>query len=387
MDGGASRPGVDVRRDHDADRLSRDVSTFGRLLGEVLREQEGDDGFTLVEEFRARTKELRGPTGALDDFGAGGQALLERTSTLTADQMDLVVRAFTAYFHLVNMAEEHHRLRVLRQREVAGGGDPRGESIHQALAEAAGASVPPDAVRALLRVCVVEPVFTAHPTEARRRTVLDKLRRLSELAERLDDARWPPGAVAALFDKFREEITALWLTEEVRQTAPTVLDEVRNGLYYFEESLWDVAPRLYRDLEAALAATYPQEAFDVPAFLRFGSWIGGDRDGNPAVTAAVTERTLRLHKETTLGLYERSLAALQRHLSVAASSAEPGAAARSDDDDGEAQPPAAPGGISAALEESLAADAAAMPELAAALGERFASEPYRRKLAFMRARV
>jgi phosphoenolpyruvate carboxylase len=220
-------------------------------------------------------------------------------------------------------------------------------------------------VRSLLRSCLVEPVFTAHPTEARRRSVLFKLRRLSDIVERLDDTRLTSHERLHLFDRIREEVTSLWLTEEVRGRAPRVLDEVRNGLYYFEESLWELVPRLYREMEEALASAYPGEAFDVPPFLRFGSWIGGDRDGHPHVTAQVTEQTLRLHRETAFSLYESSLAELERELSVAAEPRE----------------------ISEELALSLDADAAAMPELAASLNLHFASEPYRRKGGFMQARI
>ena len=144
-----------------------------------------------------------------------------------------------------------------------------------------------------------------------------------------------------------------------------MLDEVRNGLYYFEESLWELVPRLYREVELALAAAYPGEAFDVPPFLRFGSWIGGDRDGHTHVTAQITEQTLRLHRETAFALYEGSLAELERELSVAAE----------------------PDRVSDALARSLDADAAAMPELASSLALHFANEPYRRKGGFIQARI
>jgi phosphoenolpyruvate carboxylase len=361
-------------------RLSQDVNVLGHLLGAVLREQGGESGFQLVEEYRARTKELRSAGPTLDDFGPPGQALLARTDQLSLDGARFLVRAFTAYFHLVNMAEEHHRLRVLRAREQAAGGAPRGESIREAIVQAARAGVPAERVQDLLGRCVIEPVFTAHPTEARRRTVLHKLRRLSELVERLDDPRLTAQEMAICHERIKEEITALWLTEEVRQRAPDVLDEVQNGLYYFEQSLWSVVPRLYRDLEDALREAYPGVRFDVPAFLRFGSWIGGDRDGNPAVTASVTARTLRLHRDTALALLERSLQALQDHLSVAA----PPPALQPVE--GEA------GGLPGQravpiLRDSLAADATAMPDLAAVLHERFAGEPYRQKLGFMLARL
>src|SRR5262249_5844805 len=339
-------------REHDDDALGRDVDHLGRLLGEVLREQEGEAGFALVEEYRARTKALRAGSGWPADFGPDGQALLRRTEGLDLRQARLLVRAFTAYFHLVNMAEEHHRLRVLRQRErqaeTASGGYK--ESVAEAVALAAQAGVPAEVLQRRLRGLTVEPVFTAHPTEARRRTVLDKLRRLALLTEALEDPRLAPGARAEARDRIREEITALWRSEEVHRRAPAVFDEVNNGLYYFEPSLWHVVPPLYADLQRALERSYPGFTFEVPPLLRFGSWMGGDRDGNPHVTAAVTEHTLLVHRETALGLYEGDLERLQRHLSVTAEDAS----------------------LVPALRESLARDAAALPDIAASAQAQFA---------------
>jgi phosphoenolpyruvate carboxylase len=347
------------------DPLGRDVSTLGRLLGEVLREQEGEAGFALVEEYRARTKALRADRPFPADFGEGGRQLLERTAALRLSEARLLVRAFTSYFHLVNMAEERHRLRVLRERETAGGARPRAESILEAVAEAARAGVPRDRVERFLAAALVEPVFTAHPTEARRRTVLRKLRRLASLVEALDDPRRPPPEVADLHEQVREEITGLWLTEEVRHHAPTVLDEVRNGLFYFEEALWDVVPRLYREMESALAAAYPGAPVAVPPLLRFGSWMGGDRDGHPHVTAEMTEATLRMQKDTALALYEKELEDLQRRLSVKADTAR----------------------IDPALAASLEADGRDLPEVAAALARHFETEPFRRKAGMMLERL
>ncbi|HEV2121952.1 MAG TPA: phosphoenolpyruvate carboxylase, partial [Chloroflexota bacterium] len=363
-----------VERNAETDQLSRDVNRLGRLLGEVLRDQDGQAAFDLVEEFRAKTKALRASEPLPGDFGALGLALQERTARLSLGEAHLLVRAFTAYFHLVNLAEENHRLRVLRQRQLA---TPRGESIARALLEAAQQALPAATVLGFLERCSVEPVFTAHPTEARRRTVLDKLRRLGELVEDLDDPRMPPSEAERLVTHVREEIASLWLTEEVRDRAPSVLDEVQNGLYYFEEALWDVVPALYRDLEHALHQSYPSLSPEAPRLLRFGSWIGGDRDGNPNVTAALTAQTLRLHKETALALYERELTALQRHLSVTERGATPSTGASDEEE------PEQGLAIAGLLEEY----GALMPDLAPALNARFTREPYRRLLGFMVARL
>jgi phosphoenolpyruvate carboxylase len=350
-------------RSPEDDALSRDVNVLGTLLGEVIREQEGDAGFELVEEYRAATKAVRA-RDRVEDFGAAGEALLERTRRLRLEDARLLVRAFTAYFHLVNMTEERHRLRVLRERESASEGRPRRESLADAVREARVAGIPADRLRSVLQGFTVEPVFTAHPTEARRRTILEKLRRLRELADAFASAS-TPGESRRARHRIREEITALWRTEEVHRQAPTVMDEVRNGLYYFEEALWEVVPRLHRDLEEALGAVYADETFEPPSLLRFGSWIGGDRDGNPHVTATVTEHTLLLHRETALALHERDLQDLQQHLSITGSTGDPG-------DE---------------LGRSLETDARAFPELAAAAWSRYDQEPFRRKLSFMRARL
>src|SRR5687768_5979029 len=296
------------------DPLAHEIHVLGHLLGDVLKEREGARGFALVEEYRSRTKALRASGEPAED---AMRALLERTARLSLDEARLLVRAFTAYFHLVNLAEERHRMRVLRQRDLEGGDRPRGESVAEAVAAAARAGVDAARVRELLASWRVEPVFTAHPTEARRRTVLNKLDRLGRLVVGLDDTARSRRGARALTERIREEITALWLTDEVHGRAPAVFDEVRNGLYYFERSLWEAVPRLYRELEEALAEAWPGEEFAVAPFLRFGTWIGGDRDGNPYVTAAVTRRTALLQKDLALALYERDLEELQRHLSVA----------------------------------------------------------------------
>ncbi len=342
------------------DPLARDVDELGRLLGRVIEEQEGPSGLQLIEEVRALAKKMRAEVPASDlAFGPAARALVSRLEALDRDAANLVARAFTAYFHLVNIAEENHRLRTLRSRERNADDGPVRGSVAEALAQAAAAGVSAEHVTDVIGRLAIEPVFTAHPTEARRRTVLERLRRLRECVERFG----VDGASAAdresLQEELLEEITALWRTDELHRRAPTVLDEVRNALYYFEASLWHVVPRLESELREALAASYPD--VDVPPLprLRFGSWVGGDRDGNPFVTALVTEQALRLHRELALDLYERELQSLLRHLSVAAT------------------PPHVP----AVLLESLGSDVARFP--ASGDDSLFQSEPYRRKLSVM----
>lgn len=320
MTANKSHPRIAPTPDDANDLLARDVHILGTILGDVLREVAGNKAFELVEEFRALAKSFRRAIDESDGdparWEASGEALVRRAASLELTQSHLLVRAFTAYFHLVNLAEERHRLRVLRIRELASGDAPRSESIAQAMAEVRAAGMSVGDFQAILSDALVEPVLTAHPTEARRRTILHKLRNLSALIAPLDQPRITRRERDAQLMAIREVVAALWVSEEVRERRPSVLDEVRNGLYFFETSLWDVVPRLYRDIELAIAETWPGTVLEVPSFLRFGSWIGGDRDGNPGVTAAVTEHALRLHKDVALALYEGSLRALQRHLSV-----------------------------------------------------------------------
>lgn len=352
-----------MTREHDP--LSRDVDAMGRLLGEVLTEIEGRPAFDLVEEYRARTKALRADPWPRD-FDLAGEALLNRTAALSLDEARLLIRAFGTYFHLVNLAEERHRLRVLHRREQKDPGRPRPESVEAALAQAARRGMPAPRIAAVLASLLVEPVFTAHPTEARRRTVQDKVRRLQRLADQAEDPRRGPRWRAARTEAMREEIAALWLTNEVRPRPPSVMDEVRNGLLHFEHALWEVVPRLQRELGAALRGAYPGVAFETPVLLRFGSWVGGDRDGNPNVTAAITERTLRLHRDTALRLLEADVLALQRHLSVHA---------------------AGDTGLPPALREALERAAGRVPDHGRRAAEAFADEPYRRLAFLMLARL
>jgi phosphoenolpyruvate carboxylase len=337
--------------------LGREIHALGAWLGEVIRETEGTAAFTLVETVRQEAKALRTRAAHPGEVGEGAKELLALLAGLGPDRMEILVRAFTVYFHLVNLAEERHRLKVLRQRERADG--TRGESLGTTFKGLAAEGFSPQQVRDLLGRFRLEPVFTAHPTEARRRTLLEKLGRIRSLLERREDL-----ADRAFQAEILEEITSLWLTEETSGRTPTVLDELRSGLLLFEESLWEVVPRLLRDLEQGLAEAFPGEAFDLPMPLRFGSWIGGDRDGHPFVTAAVTAHALRLHRETALRLLETDLEGLHHHLSV---------------------------GLEAGPFPELAGDleeeAKAHPALAKVLAARFAREPFRAKLSFMLGRL
>jgi phosphoenolpyruvate carboxylase len=341
------------------DRLSDEIHFLGDLLGETIVEQEGRALFDLVEEVRGLAKAHR----AGDE--AAGERLLRRIEALPLAEARGVVKAFATYFRLVNLAEEQERVRVLRRREReahARGATP-GESVADAVRELAEGGVGPEEMQSLLDRLLVMPVFTAHPTEAKRRTVLTKLARIAGLLRDHDLGESTPGEERAALEALREELASLWQTEETRDYRPDVMDEVRNGLYYFETTLHDLAPEVSFALERAVAERYPGARVR-PDFLRFGSWIGGDRDGNPRVSVAVTEEALRAQHELALRLLRRGIERLHGHLSTAERL-----------------------GVDEALRESLRRDEALFPEEARRAEERYRRQPHRQKLLYVYRRL
>lgn len=337
------------------DRLSEEIHRLGDLLGETLVEQEGRALFDLVEEVRALAKAHRA-----GDEGAG-ERLLRRIEALPLAESRGVVKAFASYFKLVNLAEERERVRVLRrrEREAHAAGEAAIETIEAAVVELKQEGMCGEELQALVDRLLVQPVFTAHPTEAKRRTILTKLARVAEVLRGLDREAVTPEEERAADEALREELVSLWQTEETRAYRPDVMDEVRNGLYYFETTLYDLAPELVRALERALARHYPGTRVDA-SFLRFGSWIGGDRDGNPFVTVAATEAALRAHHELSLRLLRRGIERLHGHLSSTERL-----------------------GVEPALVASLGKDAEAFPDEARQADERYQRQPYRKKLRYV----
>jgi phosphoenolpyruvate carboxylase len=342
----------------DRDRLSDQIHLLGDILGQTIVEQAGRPLYDLVEEVRGLAKAHR------EGSAAAGLRLVERVEALPLPEARGVVKAFTSYFALVNLAEEEERVAVLRQREreASESHRPMDETVGAALQalKAQGSSAP--YVQGLLDRLLIMPVFTAHPTEAKRRTVLTKLNRLASLLHQLDFESPTLDEREAALDRLREELASLWETEETRAYKPGVLDEVRNGLYYFETTLFDLAPDIEHRVRGALRETFPEHAFLLPHFLRFGSWIGGDRDGNPSVDVKATEGALREHQIMALRLYLRALDRMHGHLSVAHDPA---------------------GDADHELFESLAKDALIFPEESRRAEDRYRRQPYRMKLAFI----
>jgi phosphoenolpyruvate carboxylase len=296
----------------DRDATSAQVRLLGDLLGRTIADIEGEDRFGLVERVRAlAVAHRRGEAEAAPE-------LTQLLSDIPVDDALVVVSAFASWFQLINLAEDQAMVRQLSVDRIAAGerGEPHSETIRAAVETLAAWGLSAEEAAETIGEVAIRPVLTAHPTEAKRRTVLTKLDRVAGALGALDAEHVTPEHRAHLERYLAEEIASLWLTDATRVRPPSVIDEVRNGLYWIDAVLFDLVPRLHRDLRDAFAAVYPGHALDLGRFLRFGSWIGGDRDGNPNVTAAVTERTLREHQQLAIRLLRRSIDRLHAHLSV-----------------------------------------------------------------------
>jgi len=339
--------------------MRRDVRLLGEVLGDVLRESGGQDLLDDVERLRHAAIAARRP-----DSGAGAdKEIAAMVASWPLERAEAVAHAFTVYFHLANLAEEQQRIRTLRER------DARGEVPRDSLAAAvaslrAGLGEQPAA--SLMAGLRVHPVLTAHPTEARRRAVTEALRRIRALVADLDELPAGGSEHAEAMRRLREEIDLLWRTAALRVEAMQPLDEVRTVMAAFDETLFRVVPSLYRSFDRALngadSGAVPAAA---PAFLRFGSWVGADRDGNPFVTAQVTRETAAIQADHALRGLETATARIGRAMTVAAAAATAGP------------------GITAAL----GAAARSHPELLAEITARSPQEPYRAYLLYAARRL
>src|SRR5215468_451797 len=341
--------------------MRRDVRLLADLLGEVIRDTGGQDLLDDVERLRRAVIAAR--AGARPADGTAASEIAALVAGWPLDRAELVAKAFTVYFHLTNLAEERQRVRTLLGQ--ASGEGPRRESLAAAVAEL---SAGPDGHRlgeALGRLRV-HPVLTAHPTEARRRAVAAALRRIAGLIEALEEHG--TAGQAEVRRRLREEIELLWLTAPLRVKPIGPVDEVRTVLSVFDETLFSLAPVIYRALDAACRdqGAFPDGPVPVaPAFLRFGSWVGADRDGNPLVTAQVTREAAAIQADHALRALENATSRIGRALTVHAGAAPPGA------------------GLTLALEAAETDH----PELLAGLAERSPQEPYRTYLLYLAERL
>lgn len=278
--------------------LRTNIRMLGNLLGEVIEEQEGRGLFELEERIRLTSKRLR---RRLD---LSLQRTMKRlVRSMEPAEMAKILRAFAAYFQLSNTAEQHYRIQRHRSYMLRHPSSGYPGSLRYTFEKLKDLGVPEKEVAGLLSRLAIIPVFTAHPTEAARRTVLEKHSRIWRLLEEFDRGNVTAAERTSLELEIKRHITSLWQTEETRSYNISVLDEVYNGVYYFRNVLYKTIPRFYRDLEQTAATVYPGWKSPIPSFIRFGSWIGGDRDGNPLVTAEETWKSLQRQSKTILELH------------------------------------------------------------------------------------
>ncbi|EIC21692.1 phosphoenolpyruvate carboxylase [Thiorhodovibrio frisius] len=298
--------------------VDRDIELFASLLGEVLREHSRKRVLVIVERLREGFLALR----AEDDPKLRGK-LMKRIDGLDPQTLSEVIRAYTIYFSLLNIAEEVNGYQQRRSLVSAGGRLWPGSFDHS-LRQFAEDGVTPGQLQSLLEHLAYIPVFTAHPTEAKRRTTLEIQRRIFLLALDLHRQKLNQEEQQDLLGQILNEIQILWKTDDVRVHKPKVTDEVRQGLYFFRESLFGIVPQVYRNLERAARRVYGADCqVRVPSFMRFGSWIGGDRDGNPFVRPETTELAVRMHCEMALTEYIARVTDLSRRLSHSSALSEP----------------------------------------------------------------
>jgi phosphoenolpyruvate carboxylase len=372
--------------------LRHDVRLLGSILGRVLEESGetwgGPELLADVERLRRAAIALRNGNGngngSARTNGSGpdpaaAQKVMDIVAGFDLGRAEAVARAFTVWFQLVNLAEERHRVRVLRERRRTAA--PVMDSLLATvpeLRERAGAAT----VARLLERLEVSPVLTAHPTEARRRAVVENLTRIAVLVARLDDRRLAPAEEADIQRRLLEEVSILWRTAQLRDDRPSPLDEVRTVMAVFDETLFRVVPQVYRDLELAVQGRPELPAADgqgaalprpetgarpspVRPFLHFGSWVGGDRDGNPHVTAEVTVAAMEIQADHVLRGLEAAARRIGRSLTATDRTTPP----------------------SIELLSSLAADEKAFPKVGRMLRTRAPHEPHRRKLLLVAERL
>jgi phosphoenolpyruvate carboxylase len=291
--------------------LRRDVRSLGTLLGAVLREQAGEELYEQVEALRQGTIARRDAESRQEVKEAASQAKTanEVVHSLSVDRATLLTRAFAFFFELINLAETNHRKRRRIALQLNGEAGRQRGSLQGTLAEMLHVGIDPEQALEYLRHVLIVPVFTAHPTEAARRTVMVKRRRIGEYLGSLDRIPLGDQEIGRLEDLLMAEITTLWQTDEVRSRRPTVYDEVKMGLDYYEASIFATIPQVYREIAIAFRAVYGLEIepIHLPKVLSFGSWIGGDRDGNPYVTPQVTRDAIQSARGHLLVYYQRRL--------------------------------------------------------------------------------
>jgi len=334
--------------------VEQDVRELGTLLGMVLADRSSEEALETVERVR---------TGAIEcrrNDAKSRSTLYEELNGLDPDTREIVARAFATYFELTNLAEERERVRAIRDGDSE---DALADSLAAVVERLVTMNADPDTVERVLQDTLIQPTFTAHPTEARRKTVKSKLREVAGHIETLDERRLTVNERARIERELEAEITSLWQTPQIRDRRPEVTDEVLNVQWYLENVLFDVVGDVYDELERTLGEHYPD--VDVPKLFEFRSWAGSDRDGNPYVTPEVTTETLDRQRRVVLSKYREKLETLSGVLSQ-------------DSRDFT---------VGDRFAEGLVADKERLPGPASEVEAEHPNEPYRQKLMLMRERL
>lgn len=305
---GANRPEDAQALEADA-RLRHDIRLLGRILGDTVRDQEGAELFDLVERIRQTSIRFH-----RDEDRLARRELEQILDSMSTSETVRIVRAFSYFSHLANIAEDQNNIRQMRARSAASGAGVLAET----LAHARDAGIGADALRNFFKTALVSPVLTAHPTEVRRKSTMDREMEVASLLDRRERVALTADEAEASDEQLRREVLTLWQTNLLRRTKLTVLDEVANGLAFYDYTFLREVPRLVNVLEDRLEEGGGQAGSELASFLRMGSWIGGDRDGNPFVTADVMRGTLRLQSSRVMQFYLNELHVLGSELSIAA---------------------------------------------------------------------
>ncbi|PSQ61427.1 MAG: phosphoenolpyruvate carboxylase, partial [Halobacteriales archaeon SW_9_67_25] len=334
--------------------IGQDVRELGSMVGDAISEQTSEEAFDTVEELRKTAIDYR--EGAIDSRTPLERAIDEADE----EQLLTVARAFTTFFELINLAEERERVRALREQSQATIPD---DGLEEAVAELAASEADAETVQEILDDVLIQPTFTAHPTEARRKTVKAKLRNVADLIETLDERLVTDKERERIERDLRAEVTSLWQTAQIRERKPEPTDEALNVQWYLENVLFDVTGELYDELEETLGEEYLD--VDVPKLFEFRSWAGSDRDGNPYVTPEVTTRTLERQRQVVLDHYCAKLRSLMGALSLEGDRLE----------------------LGESVTESLETAREMFPAVAEEARQEYHSEPYRQMLYLVSERV
>src|ERR1041384_2422836 len=287
-------------------RLREDIRLLGRILGDTVRDQEGAEVFDIVERIRQTSVRFH-----RDEDRLARRELENILDSLSTAGTVRIVRAFSYFSHLANIAEDQNNIRQMR-------GSPHSEALARTLGHAREAGIDAEQLRQFFATALVSPVLTAHPTEVRRKSTIDREMEIAALLDRRERVQLTPDEAEASDEQLRRAVLTLWQTNLLRRTKLTVLDEVANGLSFYDYTFLREVPRLHCALEDRLNDGDGAARGELASFLKMGSWIGGDRDGNPFVTADVMRGTLKLHASRLLRFYLEELHVLGAELSMAA---------------------------------------------------------------------